>query len=136
MHRGDAGGDPRLSGVWIEGEPRELRLVAALAYWPEDWDDVRRAQVFTGGIGPDGVAAKTMWAFLAPDLKGGQPHEDQGPQPRGHRHLRADELGDLLRGAARRAVLLLTIDLSEPGCWRLTLTTDDVEATVDIRAVD
>ena len=29
-----------------------------------------------------------------------------------------------------------SLDLPDAGCWRLTLTTDDLEATVDIRAVD
>ena len=29
-----------------------------------------------------------------------------------------------------------TLDLEQPGCWRLTLTTGDLRATVDILAVD
>jgi hypothetical protein len=27
------------------------------------------------------------------------------------------------------------IDLPSPGCWRLTLTTGDLKATIDLRAV-
>ena len=49
------GGDERLSTLpWISGEPRELGLVGLLWYWPKEWQGVRRARVFTGGVGPAG----------------------------------------------------------------------------------
>ena len=59
-----------MSGIpWIAGEPRELGLVGLLWYWPEDWRDVNRAQVFTGGVAPQGYSAKVLWAFLAPEAQ-------------------------------------------------------------------
>lgn len=136
IHRGDAGGDPRREGVWVEAEPPELQLIAALGYWPEDWDDVRRAQVYTGGI-RNGTAAKTAWIFLAPDLRGkGGDHlkirarnlEGEGTWEQTFAAISYDGQ----RGAPSYASIL---DLPEPGCWRLELSTADLRATVDIRAV-
>jgi hypothetical protein len=136
IHRGDDGGDPRLEGVWIEAEPSELQLVAALGYWPEDWDDVRRAQVYTGGV-RDGTAAKTAWIFLAPELRGdgGSRLKIRGRNLEGEGTWE-DSFAEIFyegqKGAPSYASIL---DLPEPGCWRLTLTTGDLRASVDIRAV-
>ena len=63
------GGDERLHSLpWIEGSPGEFRLVGLLWYWPEEWQGVRRARVFTGGVAPAGYSAKVLWAFLEPDV--------------------------------------------------------------------
>ena len=131
VHRGD-------DGVWIEAQPEELRLVGALGYWPEDWDDVERAQVFTVGNGPDGIAAKTMWIFRAPDLKGegGSHMKIEGRNLDGGGTFEQTNSAVFYEGQNGAPSYASTLDLPNAGCWRLTLTTDDLEATVDIRAVD
>jgi hypothetical protein len=42
--------------------------VGLLWYWPKEWQSVRRARVFTGGVGPSGQSAKILWAFLEPNV--------------------------------------------------------------------
>jgi hypothetical protein len=137
VQRGDTSGDPWKAGVWIEAEPRDLQLVATLGYWPEEWTDVRRAQVYTGGVSRDGTAAKTAWTFLAPDLrgKGGSRLKITGRNLEGEgtwEDTFAEISYEGQDGAPSYASIL---DLPEPGCWRLELTTADLRATVDIRAV-
>ena len=103
------GGDERLYSLpWISGKPRELGLVGLLWYWPKEWRDVRRAQVFIGDVGPDGQSAKILWAFLEPDVY------------------------DRAEGAPSWAS---NLDLPTPGCWRLWLSSGELRAFVDIRAV-
>jgi hypothetical protein len=123
--------------AWIEGEPRSTGLTAVLAYWPERWRGIRRAQVFTGGIAPEGHSAKTMWAFLAPSARGKagaelviEARNLEGPGM--WRDTFAEIWYEGQNGAPSYAS---TLDLPHPGCWRLTLTTGDLKATVDLRAV-
>jgi hypothetical protein len=132
VHRG---GD---AGVWIAAAPERLRLIGTLGYWPEDWDDVERAQVFTVGNGPDGVAAKTMWSFRAPDLKGegGSHMKIEGRNLEGEGTFEQTGSAIFYEGQNGAPSYTSSLDLPNAGCWRLTLTTDDLEATVDIRAVD
>ena len=131
VHRDDA-------GVTIQAEPEELRLVGTLGYWLEDWDDVERAQVFTVGHGPDGIAAKTMWIFGAPDLKGegGSHMKIRGRNLEGEGTFEQTNSAVFYEGQNGAPSYASSLDLPNAGCWRLTLTTDDLEATVDIRAVD
>ena len=132
VHRG---GD---AGVTIRAEPEELRLVGTLGHWPEDWDDVEWAQVFTAGNGPDGVAAKTLWSFLAPDLKGegGSHMKIKGRNLEGEGTFEQTNSAVSFEGQNGAPSYSSSLDLPNSGCWRLSLTTDDLEATVDIRAVD
>ena len=96
-----------------------------------------RAQVFTGGI-RDGMAAKAMWAFLAPDLRGagGSRLKIEGRNLDGEGTFEDSFAAISYEGQDGAPSYSSTLDLDQPGCWRLTLTTDDRRATVDIQAVD
>jgi hypothetical protein len=129
------GGDERMSSIpWIRGTDG---LVGLLWYWPEGWDDVDRAQVFAGGVSPAGYNAKVLWAFLdrsARDRAGGdlviEARRLDGPGRRRDTFAAISYAGQ--EGAPSYASIL---DLDRPGCWRLTLTTGELRAHVDIRAV-
>lgn len=131
VHRSDG-------SVWIDAEPEELRLTGTLGYWPEDWDDVPRAQVFTVDNGPGGVAAKTMWIFRARDLKGegGSHMRIEGHNLEGDGTFEQTNSAVFYEGQNGAPSYASSLDLPNAGCWRLTLKTDDLAATVDIRAVD
>lgn len=132
------GGDERMHGIpWIRGRPRSHGLVGLLWYWPDEWDNVGRAQVFTGGVAPAGYSAKVLWAFLDPsarDRAGGElvieARRLDGPGRRRDTFAAISYEGQ--EGAPSYASI---IELDRPGCWRLFLTTGDLRAHVDVRAV-
>jgi hypothetical protein len=132
------GGDERMSGIpWIEGEPSEIRPVGLLWYWPEAWGRSRKARVFTGGVGPGGVSAKVLWAFLAPSVRGKgdtelviEARNLDGPGTWRETFAAIGYEGQ--EGAPSYASI---VDLPSPGCWRLTLTSGDLKATIDLPAV-
>jgi hypothetical protein len=133
------GGDERLSSIpWIRGEPREHGLVGLLWYWPEDWGDVDRAQVFTGGVAPAGYSAKVLWAFLDPSAgnraDGELVIEARRLDGPGRRRETFSAISYAGQEGAPSYASILTLD--RPGCWRLTLTTGELRSTVDVRAVD
>ena len=129
------GGAESLAGIpWIRGDSHGL--VGLLWYWPARWGDSRTARVFTGGIGPDGQNAKIMWVFLDPsarDRAGGELRiEGRNLDGDGTFSESFSAIGyEGQQGAPSYASI---IDLPEPGCWRLTLTTGDLRATVDLPA--
>ena len=132
------GGDERMSGIpWIEGRPRDHGLVGLLWYWPEEWQGVRRARVFTGGIAPAGYSAKVLWAFLSPsarDMADGElvieAENLTGPGRWRDTFSAISYAGQ--EGAPSYASI---VDLPRPGCWRLRLTTGELRAFVDVQAV-
>ena len=64
------GGDEGMATIpWLRGQPRRHGLVGLLWYWPEEWQGVRRARVFTGGVAPAGYSAKVLWTFLDPSAR-------------------------------------------------------------------
>jgi hypothetical protein len=132
------GGDQRLSGIpWVRGEPRSSGLVGLLWYWREEWGASTDARVFTGGVAPDGMSAKVLWAFLDPSAR-----DRGGPAlvvearnldaPGEWRETFAAISYDGQEGAPSYASI---IDLPSPGCWRLSLRTGGLEAQVDLQAV-
>ena len=127
-----------LEGIpWIEGSPREVGLVGLLWYWPPRWRDVRRARVYTGGTAPQGWNIKIMWVFLEPSAKGraGAELTVRGTRLDGPGTIRDTFAGIGYEGARGAPSYASVVDVPEPGCWRLTLTTGDLSATVDVRAV-
>jgi hypothetical protein len=132
------GGDESLSGIpWIQGEPRGLRLVGLLWYWREQWGKSPDARIFTGGVAPEGYSAKVLWAFLSPSVR------DRGDTelviearnldgPGTWRETFASIGYEGQEGAPSYASI---VDLPRPGCWRLTLTTGNLKAQIDLRAV-
>jgi hypothetical protein len=132
------GGDERMARIpWLRGSPRELGLVGLLWYWPEKWRHLRRARVFTGGVAPQGYSAKVLWAFLAPaafDRAGGE-LLIEGRNLDGPGTFRETFAAISYEGQEGAPSYASILDLGRPGCWRLTLTTGDLRAVVDIQAV-
>jgi hypothetical protein len=132
------GGDEHMFSIpWLRGEPRELGLVGLLWYWPEEWQDVERARVFTGGVAPAGYSAKVLWAFLDKDVfdRAGGELVIEGENLDGPGRFRETFSAIGYEGQDGAPSYASILDLSEPGCWRLWLTTGDLRAFVDIRAM-
>jgi hypothetical protein len=133
------GGDRSLDGIpWIEGEPRESGLVGLLWYWREEWGRSREARIFTGGVAPEGYNAKVLWAFLAPSAKdrGGRELVIRGRRLDGRGRFRDSFAAIGYEGQRGAPSYASIVEVPAPGCWRLTLTTGELRATVDLRAVD
>lgn len=131
------GGDRSLDGIpWIEGKPRRTGLVGLLWYWREAWGRSREARVFTGGVAPEGYNAKVLWAFLAPSAKdrGATELVIRGRRLDGRGHFRGKFAAIGYEGQRGAPSYASIIDIPTPGCWRLTLTTGKLRATVDLRA--
>jgi hypothetical protein len=125
---------------WIRGNPRDSGLVALLWYWPEAWQKqrIRDARIFTGGVAPAGYNVKVMWVFLAQSARGRggsqlvvEGHRLDGPGTFRDRFGAIGYSGQ--RGAPSYASI---IDVPEQGCWRLSLSTGELHAYADFRAVE
>jgi hypothetical protein len=129
-----------LSGLpWVRGEPPDAGLVGLLWYWPQDWQrrHLREARIFTGGVAPAGYNVKILWAFLAPSAKdrGGGELVVEGDRLDGPGAFRQEFAAIGYAGQRGAPSYASIIDVPRPGCWRLTLTTGDLRASVDFRAV-
>lgn len=133
------GGDERLAALpWVRGEPHSAGLVGLLWYWPENWQQSRlpSARIFTGGMAPAGYSTKILWAFLAPSAQG------RGGSRLVVRGRRLDRPGSFRqefaaisyegqRGAPSYASI---IDVPQPGCWQLQLSSGTLRASLVFRA--
>jgi hypothetical protein len=129
-----------LSGLpWVRGEPADVGLVGLLWYWPERWSrrHLREARIFTGGVAPAGYNVKILWAFLAPSAKdrGGSQLVVEGDRLDGRGAIRQEFAAIGYAGQRGAPSYASIIDVPRPGCWRLTLKTGDLRASVDFRAV-
>jgi hypothetical protein len=122
---------------WIAGRPRAAGLVGLAWYWPTNWPHVREARIFTGGMAPAGYSTKMLWVFLAPSAKRLADTElrVEGRRMDGPGRFSDTFSGIGYEGSGGAPSYASIIDVPKPGCWRLTLTTGKVEATVDLRAV-
>jgi hypothetical protein len=122
---------------WIAGRPRDAGLVGLAWYWPKNWPHVREARIFTGGMAPAGYSTKMLWVFLAPSAKRLADTElrVQGRRMDGPGSFSDTFAGIGYEGSGGAPSYASIIDVPKPGCWRLTLTTGKVKATVDLRAV-
>jgi hypothetical protein len=124
---------------WVRGEPSDAGLVGLLWYWPEDWQrqHLREARIFTGGVAPAGYNVKILWAFLAPSAKhrGGGDLVIEGKRLDGPGATRQTFAAIQYAGQRGAPSYASIVDLPRPGCWRLTLTTGDLKANIDFRAV-
>ena len=122
---------------WIAGTPRGPGLVGLIWYFPTDRDNVHRARIWAGGKAPQGYNTKMLWVFLG-----------DGAQDRASTELRVT--GRRMDGPGRFADSFAAIgyegsdgdpsyasiiDIPRPGCWRLTLTSGSLRASVDMRAI-
>jgi hypothetical protein len=131
------GGDSRLAGLpWIEAS--DHGLVGLLWYGPPEWKGVRRARVFTGGEAPAGYSAKVLWAFLDPSARSGGDGKlvVKGENLTGPGRFRDTFSAISYAGQNRAPSFASIIDVPRPGCWRLWLTSGELRAFVDLRAVD
>jgi hypothetical protein len=124
---------------WIQGKPRESGLVALLWYWPENWQrrHLPEARIFTGGVAPAGYNVKVMWVFLGRSASAGaaselvvQGHRLDGP---GRFRDTFTAIGYAGQGEAPSYASIIVVP--EPGCWRLNLSTGELRAYADFRAV-
>jgi hypothetical protein len=122
---------------WIRGEPRDSELVALLWYWPQEWQrrHLREARIFTAGVAPAGYNVKVMWVFLSRSAaeRGGSELVVDGRRLDGPGRFKDSfaAIGYADRGAAYASIIVVP----EPGCWRLSLSSGELRAHADFRAV-
>jgi hypothetical protein len=122
---------------WFAGTPREAGLVALAWYWPPKWRHVRKARIYTGGTAPQGWNVKVMWVFLAPEAKKLADVELRvaGRRLDGPGRFHDSFTGIGYEGSGGAPAYASIIDVPKQGCWRLTLTTGKLTASVDVLAV-
>jgi hypothetical protein len=122
---------------WISGQPADAGLVGLIWYSSPHWGRVRDARIWAGGKAPDGANTKILWVFLgrdAPDRAGPILHVS-GRRMDGPGRFIDSFPGVGYEGAEGAPSYASIVDIPRPGCWRLTLTTGSVRATVDMHAV-
>jgi hypothetical protein len=127
-----------LAGIpWIAGQPSDTGLVALLWYWPTNWPHVRKARIYTGGVAPAGYSTKVMWVFLGPAARARAAVElrIEGRRMDGPGALHDAVTGIGYEGSGGAPSYASIINVPKPGCWRLTLSTGSVRASVDVLAV-
>ena len=94
-------------------------------------------RVYTGGTAPQGWNIKILWAFLEPSAKRRADTDltVHGTRLDGPGTFRETFAGIGYEGSRGAPSYASVIDVPKPGCWRLTLTTGTLSATVDVRAV-
>jgi hypothetical protein len=124
---------------WVRGEPASSGLVALLWYWPKKWSKqhLREARIFTGGVAPEGYNVKILWAFLAPSAKGrgGSELVVEGDRLDGAGATRQEFAAIGYAGQRGAPSFASIIDIPRSGCWRLSLKTGRLSASVDFRAI-
>jgi hypothetical protein len=132
-------GDPRLARLaWVRGKPLGLGLLGLLWYWPTEWREqrVRTARIFTGGRAPAGYSTKILWTFVGPSAAGG------GGARLLVRGTKLDGTGTFSQQFSpisftgeRGPSFASIVNVPEPGCWRLDLTTGGLRGSVVFLAV-
>jgi hypothetical protein len=124
---------------WIRGEPRESGLVALLWYWPQEWQrrQVREARIFTGAVAPAGYNVKVMWIFLSRSAaeRGGSDLVVDGRRLDGPGRFKDSFAAIGYAGQRKAPSYASIIVVPEPGCWRLNLSSGQLRAHADFRAV-
>jgi len=122
---------------WIAGAPADTGLIGLLWYWPPRWRTVHDARIWTGGQAPAGYSTKILWVFLGHDAADRADTELRvaGRRMDGPGRFSDSFTGIGYEGSGGAPSYASIIDIPRPGCWRLTLTTGSLRATVDIQAV-
>jgi len=134
---------PRIDGTlsrlpWVRGKPLGVGLVGLLWYWSTEWrqQGVRTARIFTGGQAPAGYSTKILWSFMGRSALGGG-----GPRllVRGSRldatATFSQEFAAISFTGERGPSFASIVDVPEPGCWRLDLSTGGLRGSVVLLAV-
>ena len=134
------GGDERLANLpWVRGKPLSVGLIGLLWYWPEDWrkQRVRPARIFTGGVAPAGYSTKILWTFVARSAAngGGTRLVVRGRRLDGSGTVTAEFAAITFAGQRGAPSFASIIDVPQPGCWRLELSTGTLRASVVFLAV-
>ncbi len=127
------GRSPELASLpWVAAAPSSAGLVGHLFYYdaPNPWKakHLRPLNIYAGGASPDGrINMKVLW-----ELRDGVAKGDlriRGTKLEGSGGFKA------LFQPAGQAQFPSIVDVPEPGCWRLHLTTGTTRATVTVIAV-
>jgi hypothetical protein len=134
------GKDRRLSRIpWIQGEPAGPGLVGLLWYWPENWRKrrIQDSRIFTQGIAPGGYTTKILWAFVSRSARdsGGSELVVEGRRLDGAGTFRQSFAAISYAGQAGAPSYASIVEVPEPGCWRLEVSTAELRASVVLRAV-
>jgi len=122
---------------WIAGRPRSTGLVGLVWFFSPESNPTGRARIWAGGRAPDGSNTKMLWVFLGDAAAAGADAELRvvGRRMDGPGRF-ADSFAAIgYEGSDGAPSYASIIDIPRPGCWRLTLTSGSLRATVDMRAI-
>jgi hypothetical protein len=90
-----------------------------------------------GGQAPDGANTKMLWVFLGDEAadRAGDELRVVGRRMDGPGRFSDSFAGVGYEGSDGAPSYASIIDIPRAGCWRLTLTTGSLRATVDMRAI-
>jgi hypothetical protein len=123
---------------WIQTKPARIGLVGLIWYWPTEWRQarVRPARIFPGGMAPAGYSTKILWTFIP---RSGWAAAGARLAVRGVRLDAAggfsQEFGGISFTGQRGPAYASIVDVPEPGCWRLELSSGALHASVVLLAV-
>jgi hypothetical protein len=122
---------------WIAGRPRSTGLVGLVWFFSPEWNPTGRARIWAGGRAPDGANTKMLWVFLGDEAadRAGDDLRVVGRRLDGPGRFSDSFAGVGYEGSDGAPSYASIIDIPRPGCWRLTLTTGSLRATVDMRAI-
>jgi hypothetical protein len=118
---------------WIAGQPPDTGLTGLLWYPTH----ASKARIWAGGTSPNGANTKILWVFLGrstPDRADTTLHVTARRMP-GPGKFSGSFTGVGYEGSDGAPSYASIINLPRPGCWRLTLRTGSLRATVDMHAV-
>jgi hypothetical protein len=97
----------------------------------------RPSRIWAGGRAPEGYNTKMLWVFLGDDAVDGAGDELRvsGRRLDGPGRFADSFAGIGYEGSDGAPSYASIIDIPRPGCWRLTLTSGTLRATVDMRAI-
>ena len=134
------GGDHSMDRIpWLGARPTGSGLAALLWYWPSEWTRSHRrgAAIYTGGEMPQGWSTKVLWTWVGPAQRGrgGRRLTVTGTRLDAHGSF-TQRFGAISYGGQNRAPSFASIvDVPSAGCWRLDVSTAQLQASVVVRAL-
>jgi hypothetical protein len=123
---------------WMRGKPAQVGLVGLIWYWPTEWRAarVRTARIFAGGKAPAGYSTKILWTFVPRSgwaAAGGRLFV-HGTRVDGEGTFSQEFAAISFSGQAGPSFASI-VDVPEPGCWRLELSTGQLRASLVLLAI-